>query len=113
MTIESEPEWHFNNDPSVYEKIMYRFRERLIITVHLKWVAVETRYHRQGIGRLLMGRAFDDFKEVVDRTGVPALTLKPISTAAAKFYESLGFVPYGQENPRRMYFSAEAVLTSK
>jgi hypothetical protein len=60
-----------------------------------------------------MGRAFDDFKEVVDRTGVPALTLKPISSSATIFYGSLGFIPYGQENPRRMYFAADAVLNSK
>jgi hypothetical protein len=60
-----------------------------------------------------MGRAFDDFREVADRTGVAALTLKPINEAAARFYESLGFIRYGQESPKRMFLSADTFIYSK
>src|SRR5258708_34654529 len=57
-----------------------------------------------------MGHALDDFYQVVDRTGVAAMTLSPISTNAAAFYTLIGFEPYGTSSPQRMLLSAEAVM---
>jgi GNAT superfamily N-acetyltransferase len=114
MTISSEPDWHFKDDPSIFLRISGHINSRAksLITVNLLWVAVHNRLHRQGLGTLLMGRALDDFREVVDRTGVAALTLKPISLDAAGFYSGLGFVPYGQGNPKRMFLPAEDIMNS-
>lgn len=112
MTIDSEPVWRFEKDPSILKRILSRINRDFnnVITVNLRWVAVETRLQRRGIGTLLMGKALDDFREIVDKTGVSALTLKPINEYAAEFYGALGFLPYGQENPKRMFLPAEDIL---
>jgi hypothetical protein len=60
-----------------------------------------------------MGHALDDFYQVVDRTGVAAMTLCPISTNARTFYGLIGFNPYGSGDPQRMLLSAEAVIAFK
>lgn len=109
MTIASEPEDQFVEEQNLVARIRAQFsRSRQLTTVQLIWVAVESSLHRQGIGTLLMGHALDDFYEIVDRTGVAALTLQPISENAARFYTLMGFKPYG--TGKRMLLSAEAVL---
>ena len=55
-----------------------------------------------------MGRAIDDFYHVTDRTGIAALTLKPISDEAKIFYKKLGFEHY--DDGRRMFLSANSVI---
>jgi GNAT superfamily N-acetyltransferase len=111
MTIDSEPEWDFTGERSLFE--IY-FRQKRLMTVNLLWVAVVTQLQRRGVGTFLMGRALDDFYEVATRTGISALTLKPISTDAEIFYATLGFVPYGNAAPfRRRYLLAEALMRAK
>jgi hypothetical protein len=60
-----------------------------------------------------MGRAIDDFYEVSDRTGIAALTLKPISKAASSFYGSLGFSSYGDGELQPMFLPAETVIEAR
>jgi GNAT superfamily N-acetyltransferase len=112
MTIGPEPESQFTSaeQQSFLENKWLRFFRSQLTTVQLIWVGVEGSLQRKGIGTLLMGHALDDFYQVVDRTGVAALTLHPISTNAAKFYTSMGFRPYGSSNPQRMLLPAEAVV---
>lgn len=108
MTIHSEPEdWFTGCSPWFSTKV----RKRSLLTVHLRWVAVIRDCQRYGIGTLLMGRAIDDFYQVTDRTGIAALTLKPISNEAKLFYRKLGFEPYDGE--QRMFLSAETVIPLK
>jgi GNAT superfamily N-acetyltransferase len=107
MTMISEPEYYFENDPSILSKVKDLIYKSSLITLHLKWVAVDINYHRRGIGTLLMGHALDNFHRVADMTGVSALTLKPINKSVATFYATLGFTPYGQDNPRRMFLAAD------
>jgi GNAT superfamily N-acetyltransferase len=108
MTIWSEPEdWFTGVSPWFSTKV----RRRSLLTVHLRWVAVIRDCQRYGIGALLMGRAIDDFYHVTNRTGIAALTLKPISNAAESFYRKLGFEPY--DNGQRMFLSAETVIPLK
>ncbi|WP_316196275.1 MULTISPECIES: GNAT family N-acetyltransferase [unclassified Bradyrhizobium] len=109
MTIGSEPDDQFAEEQTLLDRIRAQFsRTKQLTTVQLIWVGVRSSLHRRGIGTLLMGHALDDFYEIVDRTGVAALTLEPISTNAAQFYNSMGFKSYG--SGKRMLLSAEAVL---
>jgi GNAT superfamily N-acetyltransferase len=110
MTINPEPADQFTQEQSFLAKLKLQFVRHQLTTVQLIWVAVQTSLQRQGIGTLLMGHALDDFYQVVDRTGVAAMTLSPISTNAAAFYTLIGFEPYGTSSPQRMLLSAEAVM---
>ncbi|MBR0852553.1 hypothetical protein JQ543_32820 [Bradyrhizobium diazoefficiens] len=111
MTIGTEPADQFlKEEDSLFERVKSRFFGGQLTTVQLIWVGVDTALHRRGIGSLLMGHALDDFYQVVDRTGIAAMTLEPISQNAATFYSTIGFVPYGSRNPKRMILSAEAVM---
>ncbi|WP_456710531.1 GNAT family N-acetyltransferase [Bradyrhizobium sp. USDA 4452] len=115
MTIGPEPADQFvaEEEQSWLSTMKARFLRSQLTTVQLLWVGVETRLHRLGIGTLLMGHALDDFYQVIERTGVAALTLHPISTNAATFYSSIGFQPYGTGNPKRMLLSADAVIETQ
>jgi GNAT superfamily N-acetyltransferase len=111
MTIGPEPADQFSQEQTLLDRIAAQFsRSQQLTTVQLIWVGVESSLHRKGIGTLLMGHALDDFYQVVDRTGVAALTLHPISINAESFYSSIGFAPYGTGKPKRMLLSAEAVI---
>jgi GNAT superfamily N-acetyltransferase len=110
MTIGPETADQFEKEPSFLERIKAQFfRTQMLTTVQLIWVGVESEMQRRGIGRLLMGRALDDFYQIVDRTGIAALTLEPISANAGMFYRSLGFRPYGPGG-KRMLLAAEAIM---
>ena len=112
MAIGSEPADQFTEQQSLIDRIKYQFfRSQQLTTVQLIWVAVASSSHRMGIGTLLMGHALDDFYQIVDRTGVAALTLQPISTNARMFYDSIGFKPYA--SGKRMLLSAEAVIATR
>ncbi len=99
MTINPEPADQFTQEQSFLAKLKLQFVRHQLTTVQLIWVAVQTSLQRQGIGTLLMGHALDDFYQVVDRTGVAAMTLSPKSTNAAAFYTLIGFEPYGTSSP--------------
>jgi hypothetical protein len=109
MTIGPEPADQFAEEKSLFERIRAQFyRSQQLTTVQLLWVGVINSLHRKGVGTFLMGHALDDFYQIVDRTGVAALTLEPISANAGMFYDSIGFRPYG--SGKRMLLSAEAVI---
>jgi GNAT superfamily N-acetyltransferase len=109
MTAGPEPADLFVEEQSLFERIKSQFFSKdQLTTVQLLWVGVESSLHRQGIGTLLMGHALDAFYQVVDCTGIAALTLSPISANAATFYASMGFKPYA--SGKRMFLSAEAVI---
>jgi GNAT superfamily N-acetyltransferase len=108
MAIGPEPADQFAEEPTFVQRIAAVFKSQQLTTVQLLWFGVQTGLQRQGIGTLLMGHALDDFYQVVDRTGVAALTLQPISSNAAAFYTEIGFRPYG--SGKRMLLSADAVL---
>jgi GNAT superfamily N-acetyltransferase len=112
MSIGQEPADEFSEEQSLLARLRAQFaRSQQLTTVQLIWVAVETALHRRGIGTLLMGHALEDFYQIVDRTGVAALTLQPISTNAATFYKSMGFRFYGPG--KRMLLSAEAIIAAR
>ncbi|WP_143029882.1 GNAT family N-acetyltransferase [Bradyrhizobium brasilense] len=115
MTIGAEPADQFvqEEEQSWFASLKTRLLRSQLTTVQLIWVGVETKFHRKGIGTLLMGHALDDFYQVVERTGVSALTLHPISTNAAIFYSSIGFQPYGTGSTKRMLLPADAVMETR
>jgi hypothetical protein len=59
-----------------------------------------------------MAAALQDFYDVVNRTGIFAMTLQASKRDLMQFYDKLGFVVYG--NPQavmpKMILSAEAVI---
>jgi len=57
-----------------------------------------------------MGYAVNDFFHVVDRTGIAALTLQPISVRARNFYSGLGFEVADETDRPLMFLPAETVL---
>jgi GNAT superfamily N-acetyltransferase len=109
MCLATEPEYDFT-DGSFFDRLNQYFSNREIIVCHLKWVAVDSRYQRQGIGTLLMGHAIDDFYEVIKRTGVAALTLRAINENARKFYSTLGFADFGDQALHKMLLPAQSVV---
>jgi GNAT superfamily N-acetyltransferase len=54
-------------------------------------LAVDKRYTRQGLGRLLIKDAFQHVIETADRIGTRAVMVRAKSPEAAGFYQSLGF----------------------
>lgn len=79
--------------------------------VQLCYVAVQRQLQRQGIGRLLMARAIQEFGQVALSTGVCAMTLVSIDEAKARFYESLGFRRYGAPcNQPKMFLPARSAI---
>lgn len=113
MSITTEPEDLFEGSKPLFPSLIGKFHQRSLLVVHLKWVAVVKELHRRGVGRLLMGRAIDDFYQVSDRTGITALTLKPIDAAAAAFYTSLGFSSFGDGELPPMFLPAETVIQAR
>ena len=118
MCIRTEPEDLFVKAKSPFPKLASRFHERTLVVVHLKCVAVASGLQRQGVGTALMGRALDEFYEVTDRTGVAALTLKPLNRDAAAFYASLGFSVFGDhallpDGMPSMFLPAETVVQAR
>ena len=112
MSVGPEPADEFSEEgPGLLERFQMRFLRNQLTTVQLKWVAVNAPMHSKGIGTLLMGHAIDGFYEIIDRTGVSALTLKPINENAKTFYESVGFSVYGKSG--RMILPADAVLEAR
>jgi GNAT superfamily N-acetyltransferase len=110
MMCRSEPEDLFTKSASFFKR---RAQLSSLHAVHLQWVAVETDLQRSGIGTLLMGSAIEDFYQIADRTGIAALTLTPISNAAASFYGSLGFITYGSGDLPPMFLPAETVIRAR
>lgn len=113
MSVTTEPEDLFEKSRSLFPSLSANFHQRSLLVVHLKWVAVISELHRRGIGTLLMGRAINDFYQVTDRTGIAALTLKPISEDAAAFYNSLGFSVFGDGDLPPMFLPAETVIQAR
>jgi hypothetical protein len=73
MTIGTEPGDQFADQPeqqSFLTRIKARIYRDQITTVQLLWVGVDTSIQRRGVGTFLMGKAIDDFYEIVDRVGI-------------------------------------------
>lgn len=113
MAVGLEGQSEFSDDASFFSTFQDKLLQRYLPTLQLMWVAVDTTLQRRGIGTLLMGRALDDFFHVSDKTGISALTLKPINAAAAAFYKELGFAPYGIGELPRMFLPADSVITAR
>jgi len=84
-------------------------------SVRLSSVAVQREMQRQGIGTILMGAALDDFHIIAVRTGVFALTLEAVDRETMKFYDGLGFVPYGPADAMmpKMLLPADAIIAAR
>jgi GNAT superfamily N-acetyltransferase len=107
--LATEGESQFS-DYTFLKKVRYFFTDNYMLACKLDWVAVDSRYQSQGVGRLLMGKAIDDFREVIERTGVFGLVLQAIDDRVQSFYSDLGFENYGEKIHRKMILPAIAVL---
>jgi GNAT superfamily N-acetyltransferase len=80
--------------------------------VHLCYVAVQKSLQKRGYGTVLMGAALQDFYEIVNRTGIFAMTLQALNRDLMDFYHKLGFVAYGNEHATmpKMIISSQAIV---
>lgn len=70
-----------------------------IPAVLLGRLAVSAKFQRQGIGRLLLRSAVENFQKVSLLTGAALLLTEPIDEAAKNFYLRFGFTSIGKNQP--------------
>jgi GNAT superfamily N-acetyltransferase len=77
----------------VPERIRKGMGQYPIPVILLARLAVDARYHRQGIGAGMLRDAIARAITISEQAGVRALMTHPIDEDAAKFYLEFGFVP--------------------
>jgi GNAT superfamily N-acetyltransferase len=112
MCMATEYESQFDDGHPI-RKLKYFWKDRHAIVCKLEWVAVERDFQGRGIGTLLMGKAIEDFADVVDRTGVFALIIQAIDRRVQAFYRHLGFEDYGDPALLKMILPAMSVMDAK
>jgi GNAT superfamily N-acetyltransferase len=70
-------------------------------------LAVDTRWHGAGFGRLLLGDACLRALDVSRRAGFRALATHPVDAAAERFYARFGFVTVPDSMPALMVLSID------
>jgi len=79
-----------------------------IPTLHFEYLAVRQSIQNGGLGSYLTLDAICHFADMAERTGIPILTLQPLTKRLATYYGERNFVPYGSSG--RMMMSAETAI---
>jgi GNAT superfamily N-acetyltransferase len=66
-------------------------------TIHLGRLAVDRRFHRKGLGALLLIDALHRVCDLADRVGIHAVTVHALNSKARRFYERHGFLSLDEE----------------
>ncbi|QTN02418.1 GNAT family N-acetyltransferase [Ochrobactrum sp. EEELCW01] len=83
----------------------------VFVCLNLEYLAVATKYQRQGVGRIVMGRVLEDFASIAGMSSIQLLTGRAISRDVFNFYEQLGFIKYGADGKQPfMYLPVQSVL---
>jgi len=83
-------------------------------SLRLEWTAVRADLQGMGLGTIVMGRVLSVFKDMVNSTGIPALTLRPLNDRAESFYRGLEFIPFGARGlGPRMLLPAQKVIEAR
>jgi ribosomal protein S18 acetylase RimI-like enzyme len=83
-------------------------------SLHIDWIAIRDDRQDQGLGTIVMGRILTIFHELINDTGLCAITLEALNERAEKFYRDLGFVRYGPPVlGRRMLLPWTRVIKTK
>ncbi|MCL1900218.1 MAG: GNAT family N-acetyltransferase [Promicromonosporaceae bacterium] len=78
-------------------------------------LAVDRRYQHQGVGRQVLIDAIETVVSLADKAGGRLIVVDPIDQAAARWYETFGFAPFGTdeaERPARRYLRIDRAVAS-
>lgn len=78
----------------------------------LSFLAVDSQYHRQGLGEYLLMDVFERASAIADHAGYYALTLVSLNEDSTAFYSSLKFRVYSENTKLpKMLYPLEDILT--
>jgi len=76
--------------------------------LHLEFVGVCARHQGQGLGTYMLMECIERFCMIAETTGVPALTLQPLTPELRPYYAARNFVEYGSSGG--MLLTAQTAL---
>jgi GNAT superfamily N-acetyltransferase len=92
-------------------KARVRAKDRKFVALRLDIIAIQKEYQKRGYGMRLLATAIDDFYQIINMTGIPAMILTCSEKVDIDFYAQFGFARYGREvTTPRMFLPSESVI---
>jgi len=83
---------------SLPDEVIRKIPRYPIPTVHIGRLAVDRRHQGQKLGALLLVDALKRTRDIADKMGIYAITVKALHTKAAAFYKAFGFQQFKDES---------------